>query len=568
MSRQAERDQAGKLGAMDAAKLIKHHLPTVEQKLTPPQRDKVQRVLDVDVLWPELNKKYQELDHKSVPAGQHHYPEGIKQRNPEIVRQRDQVWQQMQALAIAEKDRQVRIDHEKLLTYDAFKPLSDNPDEAGYLIQVAQTLARRGAWLRVTPNRSHTAQTQLKHNDPNRWHVWLSLGFDGQWEIPIGTGMLDRRALLDNVRFGAGYWTKVYRGPTLTLLEEAIDRVKYQREKGWNEHQWWWQHRNEFPIVSKVSDVFGGADWPDPIMWIEPITHITTANGLIHDGKLIEAGKFVALAAWQVHWRAQALQAYKDATLKGAQRAVDVLEIAAVAGEIAETVLTVIWVGQGIIRLLSKKGASEVVSTVAKESYVSAPARSAKTVEEKIYQNYVHGKAPNGKAPAPAGAGGGGSPAPAQVSKSTPAPGKSPTGSPVSKSTTPTGQQPPSGSTAPSGQSGPGGTPPTPPNPANPAAPLPNPDNEWEEVVRNLGHYVLSRNRRLPATPPTLQRIEDVRVRAHRLLKIMGRGLAPNVRMRINELIIQLDHLEMAGRVPPIPLSTLTNPIPLSTLTK
>jgi hypothetical protein len=283
---------------------------------------------------------------------------------------------------------------------------------------------------------------------------------------------------------------------------------------------------------------------------------------------LVEAGKFVTLAAWQVHWRAQALQAYIDATLKGAQRAVDVLEIAATAGQIAETVLTVIWLGQGMIRLLSTRGASEVISTVAKEGHVSAPARSTKYVEEKMYQKYIQGKAPVRKSPAPspvpkgtpAPAGGGGSPAPAQISKSTPGPGKSPTGSPVSKSTTPSGQQPSGGSTPPSGQTGTGGSPPTPPNPTNPAATaLPNVDNEWQRVVDELGALVSKRTQRIPRGEiPTQAELDRLRVRAKRLIQ-SGRT-DPSKRDAVNELIIELDHLEIDGRLPPLPTTRAPRP--------
>jgi hypothetical protein len=539
MTRQQEKDRAQQLGAKVAATLIKATLPSVYTILLPDKIDQVQRLLDVDVLIPDVTARYKEREMKSVTIGYG----GQGNHHDWWPREKKQLQDELNAYLNVEKAGyvQVRIAYEKLLTSDAFKTTSDNPDEAAHLLAVARALAERGVWLYVKQN---------------PLSVGLILGHDrsSYGYIPIGAGKLDRSVIRKIWVNGVDYDRAVRKGPTLTLLKNAIRSIDAQRSQGWHEHRWWWEHRREFPIVSRVSDLVGGADWPDPLMWIEPQTHLATAFRLIGEGKLTEAGKFVVLAAWQVDWRARVLDAYIDATRSGAQRAVDVLEIAAAAGEIAETVLTVIWLGEGMIRLLSKRGASEVISTVAKESYVSPPARATKYAEEKMYQKYIQGKAPAGKSP------------------STPTPGKSPTGSPISKSTstTPPGQRPSGGSSSTSGQTGPGGSPPTPPNPTGPGATaLPIEDNEWQQIVSELSDIVMEHGgaKRVKAVIhtrnqwvgvprpvdliPDIKQLDVVRARARHLMH--SGKIDPRRRDAAETLLIELDNLEIAGRLPPPP---------------
>jgi hypothetical protein len=128
--------------------------------------------------------------------------------------------------------------------------------------------------------------------------------------------------------------------------------------KGRDEHIWWSAHRSEFPIVSTISDAVGRADWPNERIWDQPHQVYLSARDLLSNGKLMEAGKFALLAAYQTQWCAQAVGDYIDATLSGASRVKSILEVAVVVGQVAESILAIWFVGQGVFRLLTRKSAT------------------------------------------------------------------------------------------------------------------------------------------------------------------------------------------------------------------
>jgi hypothetical protein len=356
MTRAEERKRATELKAVDVRALIRTSLPDVPPQLTAAHVDQLQRVLDAAVINADVQKKWEDLDRQAIKGKIIHSNEYL--RDPAAVARRDQVLKQK--IVVKPTENVVRLDFNKLLTPGALKSTSDNPDEAGYLLVVAEVYERRGVWLLL--DSSAAAVTRDLHpNDPTKWRVRLLLGYKPGAlieEIKTETGTLTRNALLSVTQLGAGYWEWVHQGPTLTALKNALDIVSYQINLGTKEHAWWSLHRTEYYVVSRISDKLGGADWPNERIWDQPHQVYVKALHLINAGKLMEAGKFALLAAYQAEWCARAVHEYIDATTRGATRAVKVLEVAVVLGKIAEGILSVIFIGQGLIRLLSRRGAT------------------------------------------------------------------------------------------------------------------------------------------------------------------------------------------------------------------
>jgi hypothetical protein len=352
MIRTEERKRAAELKAVDVRGLITASLPMVLPQLTAAHIDQLQRILDVAVINADIEGRGDALDRQSIKGKIIHSDRYL--RDPAIVAQRDKVL--TQRIIIKPGDHIIRLDYRKLLTHDALKPTSDNPDEAAYLLVVAEAYEHHGVYLELYSSAAYMIR-QMAPSDPRKWSVRLVLALkSGGGEIKTSTGSLDRNALLSVGRLSAGYYQWVSDGPTLKALESALVHVKYQIEKGLNEHMWWWDNRKEFPIVSKISDTFGGADWPAPDMWNQPRDIYLKAVKLSSNGKLTESGKFALLATYQTEWCARAVHEYAKATTKGASRVVTILEIVKVCGEIAGWILSLLAVGQGLIRLLSRKG--------------------------------------------------------------------------------------------------------------------------------------------------------------------------------------------------------------------
>jgi hypothetical protein len=194
-------------------------------------------------------------------------------------------------------------------------------------------------------------------NDPRRWFVTLSLG-NGD-EFKTETGRLTREVILGTPLLGAGYYQYVYQGPTYRLLEETVERVYAKVTQGWRLHQAWSMNRTQAkPGVVWTSDKLGGATWPDESIWKQPLSAVSRARTLFNEGQLLEATKFIVLAATLAEWNSLALHKYINATMRGASTAVSVLEVASFMGKIAEGFLLVYSAGAGLIRLLGGKAGS------------------------------------------------------------------------------------------------------------------------------------------------------------------------------------------------------------------
>ena len=138
----ADRKRAIALKAADAKALLQKHLPYILNVLTPAQLAQVQKVLDAEVVNPEIAKEANEVYRKSVQA----QSGNIVMRDQKLV---DRAYRIMNTqLHVRESDQHIRLDYKRLLTPDALMPKTDNPDEAAYLVQVRNTLESKGIWLR------------------------------------------------------------------------------------------------------------------------------------------------------------------------------------------------------------------------------------------------------------------------------------------------------------------------------------------------------------------------------------------------------------------------------------
>lgn len=379
MGREEEVKRAKQLNGLDVRGLIKTVYPALPSKMTGGQLDHLQRGLDVEVINTAVEAEFAELDRKSI--------KGITDsnrylRDPVKAAEAQKVLKKK--VAVGRSDHVVRLDLEKLVAADAFKPTSDNPDEAAYLLHVLKEYQRLGVWLRITQDNSAMARNLHPNpNDPKHWWVQLILGYDPTGVIePITTdsGILSRQALLSVQHIGAGYGSYVHYGPTLTLLKESIDRVQAQLILGRGLHNAWAIYRIEAkPGVVWTSDKLGGATWPDESIWNMPSYALNRALHLINAGQLIESSKFVVFAAFLVDWNARAVHEYVAKTTDGAKVAVKILSVVAVAGKIAEGILLVLSVGAGLIRLLSTRGGAELAGAATRgelsASATSSPAR-------------------------------------------------------------------------------------------------------------------------------------------------------------------------------------------------
>ena len=356
MNRAEERKKAAALNAVDVRDVIRRAYPDVIPLLTPVQVDQLQRGIDVATINADIEQRGEVLDQRSIKGKIIHSSSYL--RDPTIVAERDKVLRQRIAAKLGENV--VRLEFHRLVTPTALKPTSDNPDEAAYLLIVADVYLHRGVWLMVDSSAAAIVR-QMSVTDPRKWRARLLLGYRAGAiieEITSDTGKLDRRALLSASKIGAGYYGWVDDGPTMRGLKRALKSVQDSIAKGRDEHYWWSAHRGEFPVVSKISDAVGGADWPNEAIWDMPHKIHIQALNLVNEGKLGEAAKYTLLASYQAQWCGKAVAEYIQATLKGASRVKSILEVIAVIGEIAEAVLLLWFAGEAVFRLLTRKGAT------------------------------------------------------------------------------------------------------------------------------------------------------------------------------------------------------------------
>lgn len=359
------RQKAIELKAADAKVLLNSSLPFVFKLMTPAQIQQVQKVLDAAVVNPEVNRKYKELRQKSITA----QSGNIVLRDEKIVRQADRLVETYM-IPLDEWDKRIRLDFAKLLTHDALKPTTDNPDEAAYLLKIRNTLANRGVWLRIGQPYVRDKEDLSRHMiDPRTFEVWLSVGPDGD-TIPTQNGQLTREALLKTTIFGAGYWEEVHQGRTQKALEKEINRLLREIDSGIMQHNMLASIRRQaFPGVAKVSDWLGGADFPDRSIWDHPHKLVLKAMDLNVGGNVSASQAYLVVAAIATRNAAQLIADYIDDTSTGAERAVTILKVAKTAGEVAEVGLAVTGVGAVV-----RQGAKMVGTKTAKDKAVDAAA--------------------------------------------------------------------------------------------------------------------------------------------------------------------------------------------------
>jgi hypothetical protein len=339
-----DRHRAIALKAADAQVLLNSALPFVFRTMTSAQVQMVQKVLDAEVVNPEIYKQANEIYRKSVIA----QSGDIVMRNQQMV---DRAYRlNATRIPAGEEDKHIRLDFQKLLKADALFPTTDNPDEATYLLRVRNTLSSKGVWLRFDHKLVRDPEDFGRWIvDPRSFQAWLSLGYGGD-NIPTKDGQLTREALLGTTVLGAGYWENVHQGPVQQALEKEIHRLEQQIEYGVMQHDMLAKiRRDAFPGVTEVSDVLGGADFPSRSMWDHPHRLLVKALEMRVGGNVSGCQAYLVIAAIVTRNAARLLAAYIDDSSSGAERAVTVLKVAKTAGQVAEVGLAVTGV-TGLVR--------------------------------------------------------------------------------------------------------------------------------------------------------------------------------------------------------------------------
>jgi hypothetical protein len=357
------RARATKLKAADARKLIGDTLPYVLQAMSEGQLDQVQKVFDASVVNPDVQSEAAAIDRKSIIAESG----GYANRDPDLVAKADRIRDQ-NLVPVGESDKRVRLDANKLLTPDALAPRTDNPDETTYLERVKNTLNSKGVYLRVAPRLVKDPEDPSRWMiDPRQFEAWLSLG-PADDTIPTKDGRIDRDALIGTTVLGAGYYENVDQGPVQAAIDREVKRLRGQIEIGQEQHMLLAKYRREAaPLVPEISDLFGGADFPDFSIWDQPNKLLLRAMEFNVGGNVNASQPFLVVAAITTRNAANLLHQYIDDTSSGAERAIKVLKVAKTAGQVAEVGLAVTGVG-----LLAKGGRVVATEVAASEVDVAA----------------------------------------------------------------------------------------------------------------------------------------------------------------------------------------------------
>lgn len=364
------RQKAAALNAADARVLLSKSLPSVLRILTPAELEQVQRVMDAAVVNPVVEKEYKDLRQKSIRA----QSGSVIMRDENIVRQADKAWEMM--IYTHPSDYGIRLDFTRLLAPDALTPETDNPDEAAYLQTVRNTLTARGVWLRIGQ-----PQVSAFVIDPRVFQVWLSVGPDGDdfVTIPTKDGRLTRDALIGTKTFGARYSREVDHGYVLEEMRREMDRLTRQIDAGVMQHNILSSiRRRAFPGVTEVSDLVGGASFPDSSIWDYPRRLVMRARELNVGGLNVNVSRaYLIAAAIATRNAAHLIAEYIDDSSSGAGKAVAVLGVAKTAGEIAEIGLAVTGaaaVVRGGTKMAVGRSVSEV-NTLAEKEFGKAIAK-------------------------------------------------------------------------------------------------------------------------------------------------------------------------------------------------
>ncbi|MDZ4782209.1 MAG: hypothetical protein SGJ19_18335 [Planctomycetia bacterium] len=351
------RKRAIDLKAKDASGFLSSALPFVLRTMTGEQVGHVQMVLDAAVVNPAIEKQYAELMRRSVIA-----QNGVAvNRDPNTVLQAQRL--SAERIPVSEADKHVRLEHTQLLAPDALLRRTDTPDEVHFLARVKKTLAEKGIWLRFDYKLIRDpADPSRWIADPHSFQAWLTLGYGGD-TIPAKNGQLTLEDLLNTTILGANYYRDVSRGAIQWTLDKAIKFVENQILTGATWHEMQQQSRTEAKLgVELISDTLGGADFPSLKIWDTPHQFLTQSLKEKVGGNVRESSTSVMYAAFAAKAAAEVLDEYVRDTLKGAQRAVTILTVASVLGEIAGAFLIVRALFSGLIRLAAAEG-SAVAST-------------------------------------------------------------------------------------------------------------------------------------------------------------------------------------------------------------
>jgi hypothetical protein len=399
MSRIDEHRKATALGVMDARDLIRAKYPALLAAMTSDQIDKVQRQLDADVINTAVDRELTELDGKSIVGRTR---TGQPVRDPSKVASHDKILRlQRSKITVRSEDTVIRLDLSKVLAPDALRPISDNPDEASYLLQVKSALATRGVWFRVFLNRSQMAISQFTQaKDHRRWHASLWFGSDGRSEINTSTGQLTRQVILSVLPIGAGYYDYVHNGPTLRLLRNSVESVssKLSWAMAW--------HRELDPdnaslrgrlltwgMTELVANGMLGlkVKFPQRRVLEEPQQLLSQATRSIDNGKLSDGNKLLVLAAFQAESGINALVEYAKfihASKDGVETALSLLQVAEKLGEIAGKLLFIRAIAGGLFRQLSRGGVTAATEGTGMSAIRPLP-NPTSTTPTAAYQNTV-----------------------------------------------------------------------------------------------------------------------------------------------------------------------------------
>jgi hypothetical protein len=153
---------------------------------------------------------------------------------------------------------------------------------------------------------------------------------------------VDRDSILKTQLLGAGYYENVDIGPAQSSLKREIKRLEGAIEMGIEQHNLLRKIRDDaFVGVAEVSDLLGGADFPDTSAFDQAHKLVVRALEFNVSGNLSGSQAFLVVAGVLTRNGARLLNQYIDDTSSGAERAVKVLKVAKTAGQVAEAGLAV-----------------------------------------------------------------------------------------------------------------------------------------------------------------------------------------------------------------------------------
>jgi hypothetical protein len=346
------RRRAGALKSADAGPLIRAKFPFVYQQMTPAQLDQVQRLLDAAVVNPVVQKEAADIEWVASRDTMYTSTGAVTYRDPTAASRIQKAKNEL--IPIKEADHYVRLDFENLLAPDALKPKTNNPDEAAYLQDVKEALAKNGVWLwvRMGMVADEPGRPSTRRFDPRTFECSLLYGFRGEpfKDAPSTGGRLTRDVLFSVAALGAGYYDAVWKGPVMTMLERGTSRLLLEIQAGRQQHfEIARIRRRAVPGTVWVADKVGGADFPDETIWDEPHTLVVQAMHLQASGNVQRSQAYLLVAAVLTRNAARQLNQYIDGFTSGGAGAVKVLHVLKTAGEVAEIGLAIAGVG-GIVR--------------------------------------------------------------------------------------------------------------------------------------------------------------------------------------------------------------------------